>query len=178
MKNFVKLALPFMLATSLGTAPAVMAQGMESAPAQTPGTGMAPGTEMPGMQGMGTPDSPAPGAAQQPPASAPPSQGGGVSGPVDLGAAMSQIPQEKEKIEQVQQVAAVQVINVTGALQGGNEEVLDQLISSNKSQISELHSTIEKKPEMAQALQSQNVQVASVFAAQLNPDNSVTLFTR
>lgn len=131
---------------------------------------------MPPMQG--TTDSPTAGSAQQPPAGAAPQQGTGVSGPVDLGAAMTQIPQEKDKIEQVQQVAAVQVINVTGALQGDNEAALDQLISSNQAQISELQTAIEGKPEMAQALQSQNVQVASVFAAQVNPDNSVTVFTR
>ncbi|ESR25529.1 hypothetical protein [Lutibaculum baratangense] len=180
------IAVPAM--TVAGVAQQADTMGGQEMPSATGTPGATGTTETPGATGTpgstyGTPDAgaatgaqTAPGTAAQTGEAAPGQAGAGMT--VDT--VVSSISDSSESVEAISN-SSMQRIGVVMIDERAGPEAVDrvnQAVEDNPQQVTNLQDAIRGNPVLLQQIEGSGLQVESIVAAQVTPDNDLILFTR
>lgn len=106
---------------------------------------------------------------------------GSVSSEANFGEVISSIRAGKTNAEQlgtITDVSKVNVVRINELAKGENAAALENALTENKEQVSDLQAAVEKNTALTAELEKQQVEASSVVAAKTEADGSVTVFVQ
>jgi hypothetical protein len=106
---------------------------------------------------------------------------GSVSADTNFGDVISSIRAGKTNAEQlgtITDVSKVKVVRVDELAKGENANALENALTENKEQVSDLQAAVEQNTALKAELEKQQVQASSVVATKTEADGSVTVFVQ
>lgn len=106
---------------------------------------------------------------------------GSISGEANFGDVISSIRAGKSNAEQLgsmTEVSKVNVVRVDELAQGENTTALENALTENKDEVSELQKAIEQNSALQAELEKQQVEASSVVATKTEADGSLTVFVQ
>src|SRR5690606_38959471 len=106
---------------------------------------------------------------------------GSVAAEANFGDVISSIRAGKTNAEQLgtlTDVSKVNLVRIEDLAKGENATALENALTENKEQVSELQAAVEQNTALKAELEKQQVQASSVVATKTEADGSVTVFVQ